>query len=801
MNQARHFEYIYRVGYLLGKDMLRYTESHPYHRWWDLFAVFLLFLCFTIVFKRLYITQWTDHLEIVRTVTYCGLISGLALGHSRFTPRTIIIFSFIYGVYIIPWQIGLDFGSGIPWNERLLSLWIRLQIIFNHIIQRKPILDNLLFLLLMCILFWILSAHAGYTLTRYAEPWRIIVPAGVALIIFHSYDQYFSFRVWYLIAYLLFSLLLVVRLIYLHNRYFWEKTHTYVPPNIGNDIMRIACIGVLILLLFSWVAPAQADSFPKIAETGNIIKQHFRGIQDTFKNAFAALKSSVGIVNDYYGSSLTLGRGNRLNDSEVFIVLSPPNPPPGTRYYWRARVYDFYEDGKWSSTLNTNIIIDPELSNLFFPKYSWRASGLYTFFFTTAIPISTLYIAPQPEWVSVQTKAELVVNPDGTSDISAYHAIPALQAGDTYYVRSSLSGTTVKTLRESVAEYPTWIMDRYLQLPVNLSSRTIELAKSLTAELENPYDKVMAITNYLRQYIEYQESIPQFPDHMEPIDWFLFDYRKGFCNYYATAEVLLLRSIGIPARFAVGYAEGEYQEVKNAYIVRQRDAHAWPEVYFSNLGWIEFEPTSSQPAIIKPSGEAVNNTSNGQQFYSDNLKDIDELNKLHEPQKLGNISIELYQRNKNIILILGLIALLIILTTIIVIRNHQLGTDLVPFPVMVEKGFHRLGIKSPPFLVSWSRQSALTGIERAYQEINSALDRLGKKTAPAKTPRERSELLISIIPETTQPVEQLLCEYEIAAYSPQPPNINLAKRAATVIKALSYRKRIQYFFYSPNRKS
>jgi len=78
----------------------------------------------------------------------------------------------------------------------------------------------------------------------------------------------------------------------------------------------------------------------------------------------------------------------------------------------------------------------------------------------------------------------------------------------------------------------------------------------------------------------------------------------------------LLRAAGIPARLAVGFAQGRYDSKNNDYIVRQRDSHAWPEVYFNNLGWVEFEPTSAQPALDLPLGEKVDSPT-GQSNGSD----------------------------------------------------------------------------------------------------------------------------------------------------------------------------------------
>ena len=76
-----------------------------------------------------------------------------------------------------------------------------------------------------------------------------------------------------------------------------------------------------------------------------------------------------------------------------------------------------------------------------------------------------------------------------------------------------------------------------------------------------------------------------------------FSGREGFCNYFASAEVLMLRSIGIPSRMVVGFAQGEHLADGNVYDVRKKDSHSWVEVFFPEQGWIIFEPTPSQPSI------------------------------------------------------------------------------------------------------------------------------------------------------------------------------------------------------------
>lgn len=87
------------------------------------------------------------------------------------------------------------------------------------------------------------------------------------------------------------------------------------------------------------------------------------------------------------------------------------------------------------------------------------------------------------------------------------------------------------------------------------------------------------------------------PANRELVDWLLFDKKEGFCTYYASAMVVMVRSLGIPARMGAGFSMGIFNPASNSFIVRERDAHTWVEVYFPQAGWVEFEPTSAQQTL------------------------------------------------------------------------------------------------------------------------------------------------------------------------------------------------------------
>jgi transglutaminase-like putative cysteine protease len=128
------------------------------------------------------------------------------------------------------------------------------------------------------------------------------------------------------------------------------------------------------------------------------------------------------------------------------------------------------------------------------------------------------------------------------------------------------------------------------------------------AQAQTDYDKAMAIKRYLAG-ISYIEAGTSPPSGVDGVDYFLATARTGNCTNFASAMVVMLRSAGVPARFATGYIVRELSDNGKMAVVRAKDYHAWPEVYFPGYGWVEFEPTVSQPTLVRPTGEAASNVS------------------------------------------------------------------------------------------------------------------------------------------------------------------------------------------------
>jgi hypothetical protein len=189
------------------------------------------------------------------------------------------------------------------------------------------------------------------------------------------------------------------------------------------------------------------------------------------------------------------------------------------------------------------------------------------------------------------------------ASISIMYGRSRFKKNQVYTVVSSVAWADVESLRSAGADYPIWVTARYLQLPPALPNRVRALAEDLAKDYDNPFEKVTALEGYLRT-ISYNELISAPPPGQDGVDYFLFDSRQGYCDYYASALAVMARAVGIPARLASGYTRGEYHSESEVYRVRESDAHTWVEIYFPRYGWVEFEPTASQPLIVRPEPES-----------------------------------------------------------------------------------------------------------------------------------------------------------------------------------------------------
>jgi transglutaminase-like putative cysteine protease len=744
--------------------------------WWDATAILTLIAALWMVVWRIQETNWTKDLYRLETLVGLGLLLGFFLGKSRFRSRWVVWMGIFYTFFFILMQLGLTLGEGFQWPTRLFYIFARLSKSINLVLHNQPVLDPLLFLTLMSLLYWLISFIGSYQLVRNGRPWMPLFIAGIALGTIDYYDADFVLRPWFDGIFFLLSLMLISRVFFLNSRKNWEEKGAVLDPDVGLNVGGTVFLGGLIVILIAWNFPF----FTQALRPGTPAQEQTTITWDSLRtrlgNIVAGLRGKPVYGVTAFPDQMKLGTGQLLGDNLIFTVTASTAKPEGKHYYWRGYSYDHYALGFWRSTQELSETKTPREWN--YQLQNWIGRQFLTFSITPESSSQRTIFAPDIPVSASRTARVVRVNLSDVTvtDMVTLQADTPLEPGEIFSVESWVSTPTVTQLLAANQNYPDWVTSRYLQVPPDMPRRIKDLAVTITDGQQTQYDQVVAITNYLRKAITYQAVIPNPPANRDPIDWFLFDYKKGFCNYYASAEVLMLRSIGIPARMAVGYAEGTSDQNEVSFKVKEHDSHAWPEVFFTNAGWVEFEPTSSQPPTDLPLGADVTQTNEDTQLRK-GLRTEPQVPPL-QPTGAGNSNgnypgLTLFYQRFGIPLIFSTS----ILALFVLLGYTWQHTQLHLLPVWTVGVMRRRGLSVPKWLEQWAWRAQLSQMEWMYFQINWMLRILGRRVVPGQTPSERAQVLVSIMPSGKASIQAFIEEYLKAEYSPHYVDILRARLA------------------------
>ena len=759
-------------------------------RWWDWPAAIFFTLAMFCAASRLETTNWTEYLDRTQLLVLIAVGLGCMLGYSRFPPW----FSFLYGLVftvVVPIGVLASLLRSDAWLERVGSFFGRIGVALGQLVANQAVRDPLLFLLIMAWLFWICGLWGAYRLVRTGSPWAaLIVPGVLTLVVEYSFEMYgipdpgtlFSLLL------LLFTTLLIARMFFLRARREWLARGNLVDNEVGFDLGRGAAICGVLLVAFSWYSPQFFKGLTAGTSQQAALTQDIQRFRLRFEKAVSSLRSPAPVSYETPGDSLLLGNGT-VRTGETLLVITPTNGElRAGRYYWVGRIYDRYANDVWQSTSDQEVPVGPDALPL---QYNWEGRTEETVNINPKVSFRRAIYYPGA-LISINQSGLALSNPTqpGETDITALLVEPSLNAGQIYQVRSLISTPSILDLR-SARYYPVpeWVRERYLQLPEKFSPKILELAREITRGKVVPYDQAEAITAYLRDQLSYEEVFSQNSAGGDPLEWFLFDHKAGFCTYFASAEVLMLRSLGVPARMGVGYAQGAWNEEDQSYHVLAKDYHAWPEVYFPTLGWVPFEPTPAQPSLSFPSGETVaGNPVALPTVFATPILPQDALRPNRADQEadlpLTNPVIRfliIWQREITWTLVALLFGFGLYRLLEKPIRSKK---QLV---VYLEESLLARGWRVPRFLREWARLARRSPMERMFAAVGELLRAWGKPPELSLTPAEQVSALIMLVPEVSDPAAVLLEEYQNAAYSSRQADYARARQAAGDLRSAGYR--------------
>lgn len=432
---------------------------------------------------------------------------------------------------------------------------------------------------------------------------------------------------------------------------------------------------------------------------------------------------------EYYAGfdqQLDLSYRGRLSDAIMMYVQSP------AWSYWRGYAFDHYDGRNWSESNDALLPFYAGRSGRFvLDKSVKKPTFVQTFYVVHDMP-NVLWAGGTPVTVFFPSR-EIALDVTGGIKVGA-----ALQAGSVYSIESTSQEFSPATLRQASGSIPDWVKSRYYQLPESVTDRTRELAMQITAGKTTTYDKVIAIRDYVMATYPYDYFPPPQAPNTDAVDQFLFVDKRGVCEHFTSAMVVLLRAVGIPARFVVGYGSGTYNAITGYYEVHANDAHAWVEVYFPGVEWVPFDPTPGWTGDPQTGGVK-------RWVFSDLMAGVE----------LPNISFgEMFKAGVSV---LGaIIRPLIVVMAILVIGC------IVWFGWRLWKRWTFTGYSAGLIHKDKARRQIFAAYRKAQRQFKSY-------RGPTQTVGEHAKT----IPE----LDELAALVNIAAYRPEPPDANMIERA------------------------
>jgi transglutaminase-like putative cysteine protease len=464
-------------------------------------------------------------------------------------------------------------------------------------VQGDQIEDPLVRTLIWCLVLWLLAAWAGWQMPRRNRLLAGVFPTTLLLAFIIDYS---GEEIEILLLHLGLLLFLLGLTSFSEQKKHWELSKTDYSESTSLDTLGTAAALTVVVMAFSSLASTTSvqeiiEKLREKQERTTETQGETLGLEPVKDNA-----NIVGIENGLPRSHL-IESGPELSRQLVMTISTGELPPmpeaahvPVPRHYWRTLTYQDYTGLGWfnPSAFGVDVAADEKLIPEVPPSYRLLTQSV-TFSDETNDRLywsGTLLSADVPFQAAWLRKAP-------SSPLLHSNLMAALASTKSYRAESLELNVTAATLRKSPSVYPDWVKYQYLGLPELVPARVYSLARDLTAAEPTPYDRALAIENYLRTF-PYTLEVDQPPPGRDVADYFLFDLKQGYCDYYATTMAVLARATGLPARLVIGYANGAYDYQRAEYIVTENYAHSWVEIYFTDIGWVEFEPTAAQPAIL-----------------------------------------------------------------------------------------------------------------------------------------------------------------------------------------------------------
>jgi len=525
--------------------------------------------------------DWVALSEQFTNVALVGIFAGTLIGNSRLGPMRATALSIFLGALTVVLLTIFGINEG-TFRERAVELGIDVNTWLTQVFAGEAARGQTVFTMFLGASVWAASYIGAFALARSRRVWEGIVINAVCLTV--NVSLALTPLLLDLVVFSLCALVLMVRLHIVSLTERWEARNIQPTGEMDWRVLRGGLTWTTVLVVMALVSP-RVGAAETLSTAFNTFEAPYQAVEAEWQRFFAGVTGPSRLRGVSFNESIRLGQSPNLGEATVVHVDALQGR------FWRVITYDFYNGQGFRSTeIDRTDDVTAEETRM-------REPFEATFEVVEAIGGNRLFAPNEP--IAATVPIQFLVGPD-RSFSSGIRSVESRHAAGTYKILSLISVADKGSLRRASTTISEEMKRTYLQVPSSLPQRVRALAREVTAQAENPYDRAEAIESFLRTNYRYAPVVRPPPPGRDPIDFFLFDLKEDFCEYFAGAMVMMLREVGIPARLVEGFTSGTFDPNLGKYVVKQINAHAWVEAYFPGYGWIEFEPTPSETPFLRP---------------------------------------------------------------------------------------------------------------------------------------------------------------------------------------------------------
>ena len=636
-------------------------------------AAALLALNLVVVVMSVERADWVPSPNLV-LLLFMAMLTGLILYRIPIWSITLLPVGLAVGLAIILWQLSNFAINDVTINgtgeviERL-DLWL------DAARTGSISIDSLPFSFGLMTATWLTGFLGAWLFLRYGNVWGVFVLGGIGLL---SNLTFLPPNTAFHLGFFLFTaLLLISRVQAIRRKHEWERRSVKVDDHLTGLSLTDSLALTILVIVVAFLLP-MAPKWGTANDAYESMRNPLQTMEDDFNRLFAGLPARRPMGFRIWGNVMALQGSIYPTTTQVLWVDSPTELYWKARTYstyngkgWLSEhtvteplgyapeftqsgvnrlrtevtytVTPLYSSKKLFSgdqvlDVDRDVMIETQAPPVFridldllrqggsLPDYlKDEGDGLLLTLEARGTFVSdqdlALSLPPQFRMDNVEREAARAVRVEFTEALPAISEVLSVTSprgkfkiGEPYEVTSAISSAGPEELRGASSKYPAWVQERYLQLPPDLPQRVNDLAARVVGGVHTPYDKASAVEDYLRSNYPYNLRVDPPPFNADGVDHFLFTLREGYSEYFGSTMAVMLRTVGVPARLAVGYTTGDEIGEEDLFSVTDSHSHAWVEVYFPDFGWIPFEPTpgESLPGVYQPGAERPEAPEGGQ---------------------------------------------------------------------------------------------------------------------------------------------------------------------------------------------